>query len=824
MDKRYDVDDILAEIKRKKQGRDGAAETARPPRPVPPARREEPAREVRPPALGPQAPRREEPLQERPAPQAPRWEEPFQEAPPAPRVIPRREEAPPAQEPAPTVRFSGFALDTTPDDEKPAPSVRENMGQRRSRIVQKWSSGDEDVVPPPPSGKEKREPKHPKFQEEPAPVPQAPARGGFQFEFVEDEQPDGEPTRMDIPLADLQAEPAYEEERQPRHRREVMAEAFGGGGLGASGRDDDDAPLQADPDALEYNSPADAREVFTELGSLKVGLLIRLGITAVCFVLLTYLYFSYSYSLPLLTIIQPEVNPTVFFGVNLGVLVVAAVACSNTIGGGLIALFTLKADNDSFAAVAVLVSLIQGAALVISPTSYQNGNVHLYLPVAALILVFNTIGKLMVAGRLGRGFAVVAAKGVKHITRLVRNGGMARELTRGQNVDDPQVAYSTQAGFLSSYLELSYSEDSSDSVARVMVPVCLLAGILMSVISYIFNKDILVSLTVLTAVVCVSSPLTAMLVANLPLSLMSKRLYRTGSMISGYKAVDMYSEANSVAVRCSDLFPKGSIILNTIKVFQKNRIDEAILDAASVICSCDSPLTAIFTEMIGGRTEILREVETLTYEDTMGLSAWVDGKRVLIGNRELMRHHSIEIPSLDYERRFTEGGHDVVYLSNSGELTAMYVLTYGPTTEVEDSLSYLASRNMSLVVYSTDPNVTAQKLEAVFGYPADHIRLIPAKIHQEFDQMADYRESARAYMAHNGSLAAYVQSLLMTKLCKSTITVSTIMQILAVIIGFTLVTFFAFMQSMASISTVALLAYQLFWAFAIMLFPNLKRL
>ena len=769
---------------------------------------------------------------------ASRWEEP--EETPAPRRASRWEEP----------------------EEAPAPRQEEEPTRRRSRIAQKWSDGMEDFLEEQPPKKESRRerrrreaaeaaeaeeslppipPMEMEMDEEEAPAvpePDTQEGSGFHFEFVEDENRSAveDVTRLDISMPEesilSREEPssrtiAVEPPGLTEEQRPAQTPPPSRTKLGAFARpesDDDDEPLLMDEDALEYNSPADGREVAGELRSLRAGLLVRLGITLLCFLTLVYLGFAYSYSLPLLSIVAPANNPTVYFAVNLAVMVVAAVACSNTIGGGLISFITFKADNDSYASLAVIVSLIQGAALVVSPDHYANTAVHLYLPVAALILVFNTLGKIFLSGRLVRGFTVVAAKGKKNIIRLLKNQPLVREFTRGQDVDEPQVAYSTSSGFLSNYLELAYSEDSSDGVARVMAPVCFFAGLVMSVVSYLFNKDIFVSLTVLGAVTCICSPLSAMLAANLPMALMASRLAKNGAMIAGYSSVEKFSRATSAVVHCSDLFPKGSVVLNTIKVFQKNRIDEAILDAASVICSCDSPLTGIFTQMVGGRSEILKEAESVAYEDGMGLSAWVEGKRVLIGNRELMIHHNIEIPSIDYEQRYTEGEREVIYLSNSGELTAMYVLTYQANEEVEDILSYMAARKMSLVVYSTDPNLTPDKLSQVFGYPAQDIRIMPAKCHSEFDQVSSPRQTARAYIAHNGKFFSHIQALLSAKLCKSAVTFSMIMQICGVVIGFALVTFFAFMQSMATISMPAVLVYQLFWALMIIIFPNIKRL
>ena len=46
-------------------------------------------------------------------------------------------------------------------------------------------------------------------------------------------------------------------------------------------------------------------------------------------------------------------------------------------------------------------------------------------------------------------------------------------------------------------------------------------------------------------------------------------------------------------------------------------------------------LANVFRQITGGDSKLLRPVDTLVYEDGMGISAWVDNKRVLIGSRDL---------------------------------------------------------------------------------------------------------------------------------------------------------------------------------------------
>jgi hypothetical protein len=68
---------------------------------------------------------------------------------------------------------------------------------------------------------------------------------------------------------------------------------------------------------------------------------------------------------------------------------------------------------------------------------------------------------------------------------------------------------------------------------------------------------------------------------------------------------ETFAEADSVLLDIDELFPNGSIVLHGIKTFAQGRIDEAILDAASVICSTRSTLSGIFINVVQGDRNLL---------------------------------------------------------------------------------------------------------------------------------------------------------------------------------------------------------------------------
>ena len=67
--------------------------------------------------------------------------------------------------------------------------------------------------------------------------------------------------------------------------------------------------------------------------------------------------------------------------------------------------------------------------------------------------------------------------------------------------------------------------------------------------------------------------------------------------------------------------------------------------------------------MILGKRELLPPVENLVYEDKLGLSAWIHGRRVLVGNRDLLINHNVEAPGRESELKYRHDNRQIMYLA-----------------------------------------------------------------------------------------------------------------------------------------------------------------
>lgn len=584
-------------------------------------------------------------------------------------------------------------------------------------------------------------------------------------------------------------------------------------------------PVVEEDEEGEYISPSDARDVRYDILGIKRSLSTRLLVTGGCVALLLYLALCNLYPLPLFNPICPEEDMRVFLMVNLVVFVIGALAANAVIGGGLVSLFTLKADHDTPAALCALAVIAHGVTLIMNPDQIHTGESSFYFVIAALTLFANTIGKRMMILRIERNFAVASVDAQRIGEYLLSGDKLADKLAEGQGFSEPAIAYPVKVSFPEKFLKLSYSDDYSENFSRYIAPIFLLFAVGLSLVCWlVFDRSLIEAFTIFSVVLCMASPLTPTIVGNLPLLRAAKSLSGEGAFISGYDAVETFEDMNCIVVDSGELYPTGAVEMHGIKAFAQSRIDEAILDAASLMCQVDGLLKNIFMEMIGNKSDILKPVTDVVYKDGKGLSARVDGKTVLIGNRALMSAHSVEMPSHDYEKKYVKGDREILYLANSGEVTAMFVLSYRPNPEVAKWLRVLAKKELSLIVHATDPNITPHKISTDYHYPEEFIQVIPSDLRERYLTLTAPKERAKAYIMSLAGTAVRLRALAAIHTLKQAMVVGTVLQMAGLVLGYALVAFLAFTGAMSAIGFGQLAIYQLFWAIAIMLIPNLKKI
>ncbi len=470
----------------------------------------------------------------------------------------------------------------------------------------------------------------------------------------------------------------------------------------------------------------------------------------------------------ILTIGGSPISGVAYLSAQLFILVLMMGLNYGAMGRGWTGLFTLKANSDSAPAVASAVALIEVLAHIVPSTAELPYGASL----AGVLMVLCAVGHYAQAVGVRRNFAFVSYPADKYAVTLIEEEGAVQEIgRRAAGTGEATVGYFHRTGFLTNYLSNAYESHRGDDWSRYLVPGAFGLSLVMSLVALLGEGTVGFWgwLGVFVTMICISMQVTQIAV-QLPLNQCARVMLSRGGFLVGWKAVRQFGHLDALVVDMADLYPDESMLLHGIKTFTNTHIDEAILTAASLTIRAGGPLSMIFRRIIENKEELLSEVDTLVYEQGMGLSGWVDGRRVLVGNRRLLQNHAVDVPSSDYEARYAKNGRRLVYLSMGGQLSAMFVVSYLPDPEIQDALQDLCRSHVTLLVRSCDPNITTQDLCESFDLEEYYVDVLPASAGRAYMQLAErVSESMPAVMASNGHILGTAWAL---SVCRSLMTKS----------------------------------------------------
>lgn len=323
--------------------------------------------------------------------------------------------------------------------------------------------------------------------------------------------------------------------------------------------------------------------------------------------------------------------------------------------------------------------------------------------------------------RINQNFDFITSGKELHAAKFIDNEKTALEIG-GSSVATgiPRVAFFRPVSFLYKFLTVSYERRPELKKMKLYIPFLWVASLIIAAFyGLIFalngSGDAWWNAIELFGIAfCVAVPASIPLSINGSLLRSSKASLKAGGLLTGRNAVDRFGKLNAVVVDAAELFPEDNILLHGIKTFEGFRIDQAILDAASLMIAAEGPLASMFMHIIENKTEILQEVDSLTFEQSMGVSGWVQGRRIFLGNATLMKNHGIGVPSADYEARYKKNGRELVYLSVSGKLSAMFVVSYTADPVVGKALQKLTREGITLLIHTCDSNITEERIADLF--------------------------------------------------------------------------------------------------------------
>lgn len=586
------------------------------------------------------------------------------------------------------------------------------------------------------------------------------------------------------------------------------------------------APAQAIMSDLvddEYVDFKDERRIKNELSAKVKSSLIRGGVQ----LLLTII------SIVITTIISKQGGSLEAVGggavgcafVNIIILVIASVCSLNALIRGFKGILKKKLNASSGIFVVVAACLLEDLAIMLFARDGYT-TVAIYTAAACFALFLSTLGRLITLVRTKNNFDFITGGTQLYSTEKIYGEDDAFEIGRGLLIGDPEIYYNARMERPSYFIENSFEDDPADEYAEIPVFASLAAGLLFAIIFGIVHHSLVFAFGVIAASCCIIIPGFLVIASNIALFTANREFNKNGGAIVGHRAVEDSTDANAYVFDSTDIFKKGSCSIIGIKTFHGMRIDDAILYAAALVIESDGPLADIFDGVILGKKDLLPPVESLAYEERLGLSSWIHGRRVLIGTRDLLVNHNVDAPEKSFEDQYTHDGRKVIYLAIAGKIAAMFVVKYQPDKQIGQYLRKLDKAGVAILVRSCDCNITEEMICEYFGLPLSAVKILSPVSGDIFERYREEEiETAPAGLIHNGTLEASINSFYEARELQSDIYVNKLISYVYSGFAFLLCLILTIVTGKEGlgISGLQIVLFQFFWTIVAAGIPALKR-
>lgn len=624
----------------------------------------------------------------------------------------------------------------------------------------------------------------------------------------------------------IKPEPKKEKEEEQKESKPPITERMLAAVVGLFSRDesdDDDTPKEKSGTVEDYTSSEDARSIRLELNHNIKKLFMRsalTGIIAVISVVLTVITRIFPESICSAVAFAPAAYAVFNF-----ILVGFSIFINRiSVAGGLTPLVHFKGNSDTPVAVGAVTAVLQIIISFFCLGDLQDFYVNYYCVAVLLAFFANNCGKLFMVLRVKDNFKFVTSNGQKYAAKIYNNESVANQMMSGTAADKNIIAYHHKTSFPANFLKISYAPDPSEDLASKLAPVTTLAGFLIAIMYGFANASFTDAFNVFALITAVAIPVSTLLAVNVPVRRLCKTLLTYDSMLAGYPSVKQFCDSTGIMIDAAELFPADCIELEGIKTFEDYSIDESLLCGIAVLKEAGNPIANAFDSVVAETKETLPEVESVLYEDEIGLVGWINSERILVGSRRLLEKYNVETPSKEYEDKYTSKGRQVTYVAKAGRLVAMFVTNYNADSELKLELQRAEANGISILIRTTDFNVTNDLVAQKYNLFYRSIKVLSTGLGNVLKEAeSTVEETSRSYLITSGRVASMARAVSGSVKIKHNISLAIIIQLISIILGVLVCATLSLYAGVGVVGSLELLIYTLFWGAAAVLAPALQK-
>ena len=255
----------------------------------------------------------------------------------------------------------------------------------------------------------------------------------------------------------------------------------------------------------------------------------------------------------------------------------------------------------------------------------------------------------------------------------------------------------------------------ADKVSSIFVPFVMFIS-LITFIFYLFTQSsIEISLIHFVSVLVVSCPCSLGLATPLSIIVSEGALLKKGILIKKGEIIETIKNADTIIFDKTGTLTYGKPRISEIHNFSNISDKKLIQIAGSLEEKSSHPISMAFESYMKKNNIKSLDVKDFNNEAGFGITGVVDGKKVLIGNCQMLEKNNIDNKHLPMEKRLSSEGNTVFYIVVDDNVYALIDVCDTLRDEARDVISKLKDKDIECILLSGDNNETCLRVANSLG-------------------------------------------------------------------------------------------------------------
>ncbi len=273
-----------------------------------------------------------------------------------------------------------------------------------------------------------------------------------------------------------------------------------------------------------------------------------------------------------------------------------------------------------------------------------------------------------------------------------------------------------------------------DAVSGYFVPTVMILAVLAFMAWYLFGPEprIVYATIVLVTTLIIACPCALGLATPTSLTVGIGKGAENGILIRSGDALQTSEKLDSIILDKTGTITRGEPALTDVVVASEHKEEDILRLAASLERGSEHPLGEAIVKGAEARNIKLSETENFVAIPGQGVSGWIAGRDVLLGNVRLMRDRDITVDALDKDwERLAEEGKTPMYVAVDGNPGGLVAVADTVKPDSKAAIETLIRLGIEVVMLTGDNERTAKAIARQVGIERVLAEVLPdAKAHE----------------------------------------------------------------------------------------------